>query len=75
MNSTLCPEHVPLPHQRKKVEVTRRIADISKAQRLLSFHTRVSLREGLGRLCRWLEEEALIPNGLATVQASAQGGR
>ena len=52
------PRHVPLPAERKAVEVRRRLADTSKARELLGFEARVSLEEGLSRLVRWLDEYA-----------------
>jgi UDP-glucose 4-epimerase len=55
MGSTLTPEHVPLPAERKAVEVRRRLASTAKARELLGFEAEVSLEEGLGRLVRWLD--------------------
>jgi UDP-glucose 4-epimerase len=56
MGSRLEPKHVPLPAERKAVEVRRRLADTSKAKRQLGFEAQVSLEEGLRRLVRWLDE-------------------
>jgi UDP-glucose 4-epimerase len=56
MGSRLEPKHVPLPAERKAVEVRRRLADTSKARRLLGFEAKVPLEEGLSRLVRWLDE-------------------
>jgi UDP-glucose 4-epimerase len=56
MGSRLEPKHVPLPAERKAVEVLRRLADTSKAKRLLRFEAQVPLEEGLARLVRWLDE-------------------
>lgn len=56
MKSPLQPEFVPLPEQRIKVEVTRRLADTQKAQKLLHFQSEISLEEGLQNLVDWLEE-------------------
>ncbi len=50
------PRHVPLPPERKAVEVRRRLADVSKAERLLGFRAAVALDEGLRRLVAWLDE-------------------
>jgi UDP-glucose 4-epimerase len=58
MGSSLEPTHVPLPAERKAVEVRRRLADASKARNLLGFETRISLEDGLARLVRWLDEFA-----------------
>jgi UDP-glucose 4-epimerase len=55
MGSALEPKHVPLPAERKAVEVRRRLADTSKAAKLLGFEARVRLEEGLSRLVRWLD--------------------
>jgi UDP-glucose 4-epimerase len=44
------PEYGPA---RKVNPVSRRLADISKTQRLLGFTTQVSLAEGLSRLVKW----------------------
>jgi UDP-glucose 4-epimerase len=55
MGSRLAPRHVPLPAERKAVEVRRRLADVSKAERLLGFRAAVSLDEGLRRLVAWLD--------------------
>ena len=56
MGSQLEPKHVPLPAERKAVEVRRRLADTTKAKRLLGFEAQVPLEEGLVRLVRWLDE-------------------
>ena len=50
------PTHVPLPAERKSVEVLRRLADTRKAESLLGFRAGVGLDEGLRRLVRWLDE-------------------
>jgi UDP-glucose 4-epimerase len=42
---------------RKVNSVSRRLADVSKAERLLGFRTRVSLEEGLRRLVTWWSHE------------------
>ncbi len=56
MGSTLEPKHVPLPAERKAVEVRRRLADTTSAREGLGFEARVGLEDGLGRLVRWLDE-------------------
>jgi UDP-glucose 4-epimerase len=58
MGSKLEPKHVPLPSERKAVEVRRRLADTRKGRELLGFEARVSLEEGLARLVRWLDAHA-----------------
>ena len=50
MGSTLAPEYGP---ERKVNPVSRRLADTSKAKRMLGFEARVGLEEGLTRLVRW----------------------
>lgn len=58
MGSTLEPKHMPLPAERKAVEVRRRLADVSKARERIGFTARVGLEEGLARLVSWLDEFA-----------------
>jgi UDP-glucose 4-epimerase len=60
MGSSLQPKHVPLPAERKAVEVRRRLADVSKARELLKFEAQVPLEEGLARLVRWLDEVGTV---------------
>jgi UDP-glucose 4-epimerase len=55
MNSPLKPKYVPLPEERKNVEVTRRLADTSKAAALIDFKAEISLKEGLRTLVQWLD--------------------
>ncbi len=50
MGSDLQPEYGP---ERGVNPVARRLADTSKAQRLLGFKSSVSLEEGLARLVDW----------------------
>lgn len=50
MGSDLQPEYGP---ERKVNSVSRRLADITKAGRLLGFRTTVNLEEGLTRLVEW----------------------
>jgi UDP-glucose 4-epimerase len=54
MGSDLQPEYGP---ERKVNPVPRRLADVSKARRLLGFETRTPLDEGLRRLVSWWREE------------------
>jgi UDP-glucose 4-epimerase len=54
MDSNLRPEYGP---ERKVNPVPRRLADVSKARRMLGFEARVGLEEGLGRLVEWWKEE------------------
>ena len=55
MDAKLEPAHVPLPAERKAVEVQRRLADTRKAERLLGFRAEVGLDDGLRRLVQWLD--------------------
>jgi len=55
MGSPLQPRHVPLPAERKAVEVQRRLADTSRARERLGFEAQVPLEEGLLRLVGWLD--------------------
>ena len=57
MGSDLEPEFLPLPNERKGVEVTRRLADTRKAAEPIGFKAGVSLREGLGRFVEWLDAQ------------------
>lgn len=54
MGSSLKPQYGP---ERKVNPVPRRLADISKAQRLLGFKAEVPLEEGLKRLVDWWRVE------------------
>lgn len=54
MGSVLAPEFGP---QRTLNTVPRRLADVSKAKRLLGFEALVPFEEGLRRLVRWWREE------------------
>jgi len=55
MNSDLEPEFVPLPEERKAVEVGRRLASTEKAEKLLGFKAEVELVDGLRSLVSWLD--------------------
>jgi len=50
MGSDLTPEYGP---ERKVNPVSRRLADTTKAKRLLGFEAKVGLEDGLGRLVEW----------------------
>jgi UDP-glucose 4-epimerase len=52
MGSNLRPEYGP---ERKVNPVPRRLADVSKAKRMLGFEAKVGLEEGLRRLVAWWE--------------------
>ena len=58
MGSELRPEYGP---ERKVNPVSRRLADISKAERLLGFRARVGLEEGLHRLVAWWQANRVVP--------------
>jgi UDP-glucose 4-epimerase len=57
MGSTLRPEYGP---ERKVNPVPRRLADVSKAERMLGFRARVGLEEGLARLVEWWRANATV---------------
>jgi UDP-glucose 4-epimerase len=54
MGSGLKPEHGP---ERKVNPVPRRLADTSKARRMLGFEARLSLKQGLERLVAWWRKQ------------------
>ena len=54
MGVNRAPEYGPA---RKATPVFRRLADVSKAERLLGFRTQVSLEQGLRKLVKWWTEE------------------
>ena len=55
MESDLEPEFMPLPEERRAVEVTRRLASVAKAESMLGFKAEVGLDAGLRRLVGWLD--------------------
>jgi len=55
MKSELKPQYVPLPEDRKKVEVMRRLADVSKAKEMINFESKIELKDGLSVLVNWLD--------------------
>jgi UDP-glucose 4-epimerase len=62
------PEYGPA---RKATPVFRRLADVSKAEHLLGFHTQVTLEAGLRKLVEWWSSETRTPvPGLATSHAA-----
>lgn len=54
MHSPLSPQFGP---ERKVNPVSRRLANVEKAQRLLGFRTEIGLDEGLARLVAWWQSE------------------
>jgi UDP-glucose 4-epimerase len=60
MGQDLAPELAP---PRKVNPVPRRLADTSKARRLLGFETEVSLEEGLRSLVTWWQQERALVRG------------
>ncbi|MGZ3578780.1 MAG: SDR family NAD(P)-dependent oxidoreductase [Syntrophales bacterium] len=64
MESDLCPEYGP---ERKVNGVPRRLADISRAKKLLGFKPSISLEEGLRGLVDWWRKMRSIPEGKETV--------
>lgn len=57
MGSDLKPKYIPVPDERKKVEVMRRLADVAKAKKMIGFEAQVDLNEGLRKLVDWLSEQ------------------
>ncbi|MBF0301396.1 MAG: NAD-dependent epimerase/dehydratase family protein, partial [Oligoflexia bacterium] len=57
MQSILKPVFIPLPSERNKVEVTRRMASIKKAEELLKFNSSISLLDGLKQLISWTKHD------------------
>jgi UDP-glucose 4-epimerase len=57
MGSDLQPEYGP---ERKVNPVSRRLADTTKAERLLGFRSSVDLDEGLRRLVAWWQASRLV---------------
>lgn len=57
MGSDLKPKYIPLPEERNKVEVMRRLADVTKARQLIGFQAKVPLKDGLKSLVKWLDEQ------------------
>jgi UDP-glucose 4-epimerase len=55
MGARLKPKFAAVSEDRRKVEVQRRLADISKAREKIGFKPEISLEEGLTRLCSWLD--------------------
>lgn len=62
MGSSIEPQYEPA---RKVNAVTRRLADMSKAERLLGFKTAISLEEGLRELIGWWQRERAAAGGEA----------
>ena len=54
MEADLQPRHEPIPEERKSVEVTRRLADTTRARELIGFTPDVMLDSGLKKLVDWL---------------------
>jgi UDP-glucose 4-epimerase len=61
MESTCVPNFVPMPEQRKTVEVVRRLADVKKAKKMIGFESQITLEDGLKDLVQWLEQN--LPQG------------
>lgn len=62
MGSSIEPQYEPA---RKVNAVTRRLADMRKAERLLGFKTEISLEEGLRELIGWWQRERAAVGGEA----------
>jgi UDP-glucose 4-epimerase len=63
MGANLRPEYGPA---RTINLAQRRLADVSKARRLLGFETQVSVEDGLERLVAWWRKERVANQGFAT---------
>lgn len=59
--------------ERKVNPVPRRLADITKAERLLGFKAQISLVEGLTRLVEWWREERTPSNSSPTTVSVSKG--
>ncbi|MEO8626616.1 MAG: NAD-dependent epimerase/dehydratase family protein [Betaproteobacteria bacterium] len=57
MGSDLQPEYGP---ERKVNPVARRLADVSKAEKMLGFRAQVGLEEGLTRLVKWWQANRVV---------------
>lgn len=57
MGSSLTPQHVPLPKDRQKIEVHRRLADISGIEKEIGFKPCISMEDGLRNLVDWLDKK------------------
>jgi len=57
MGSPLKPRYVALSEDRRKVEVIRRWADVSKAEKMIGFKAQVNLWDGLTKLVKWLDQQ------------------
>jgi UDP-glucose 4-epimerase len=53
-------QHLEFGPERSVNPVSRRLADISKAERMLGFRAKVSLEEGLGRLVEWWQKTRAV---------------
>jgi UDP-glucose 4-epimerase len=62
MGADLRPEYGPA---RTVNLAQRRLADVSKAQRMLGFEAQVSVEDGLGRLVAWWRKERVAKQGFA----------
>jgi UDP-glucose 4-epimerase len=58
MGSNVRPEYGP---ERKVNAVSRRLADTTRAERVLGFRAEVGLEEGLARLVRWWQASKAVP--------------
>lgn len=65
MGVNRAPEYGPA---RKATPVFRRLADVSKAEHLLGFHTQVTLEEGLRKLVEWWQKERSMQSPVSAAQ-------
>lgn len=64
MGSDIQPQYIPMPEERNKVEVMRRLADVSKAREQIGFTAEVGLKDGLRSLVKWLDEVVTEEQGV-----------
>lgn len=68
------PEFISIPDDRKKVEVVRRLADVSKAKKLIGFEASITLNEGLKDLVSWLSGLNPLNYCVSNGEAGSSGG-
>ena len=59
MKSDLKPNYIPIPSDRNKVEVMRRLADTTKAKQMMDFQAQVPIKQGLIQLVNWLDKKQI----------------
>jgi len=69
--SSVPPTMIPMPSERRGVEVVRRLAGVANAQAELGFEAQVGIDEGLRRFVVWRDAEK---RKAAQASAASQGG-